>query len=529
MLGWLSQPETGTGNSGVIVLPPTGYPYLCAHRALRVLAERLAERGHTVLRIDYDGTGDSAGDQWDPDRVVAWRASAHHAADELTSLGCRRLMLAGARLGATFALLEGASIGAERIVAWAPVLSGRRYARSLRLLSISVPDENDPCDPPGTIVSAGNVFSSQTLSDMAALNVSELSASPAPLNLIIDDPARSAAPGAEHLRSIGADVEHLSVPGSEEALETPAEFAVVPDAVLEAIVAFLGSADPGGRQPAAGPPVARLRWRGGTVTEELLTLSPHGQRAVCTTPVDPDPTKATLVLLNSGSETHVGPGRAWVEYARGLALLGHRTVRVDFRGWGESPDDGRAPGRPYDPGTEPDTETIVRALQGAGHPRLVLAGLCASAWIVLRVVLRVPVSGVIALNPQMYWQPGWPIEVDPDLGDRLRAKEFGRHERGSRWHVWSLLDMIGRRPPGGRWLDQLAATGVPVTMLFAEGDPGLVFLRTRLSRRMAHVLRTGSITVQEMPEIDHPMHRAWLRPRVLQALHEALDEIDLSR
>jgi hypothetical protein len=40
MLGWLSQPETGTGNSGVIVLPPTGYPYLCAHRALRVLAER---------------------------------------------------------------------------------------------------------------------------------------------------------------------------------------------------------------------------------------------------------------------------------------------------------------------------------------------------------------------------------------------------------------------------------------------------------------------------------------------------------
>jgi hypothetical protein len=164
MLGWLSQPETGTGNSGVIVLPPTGYPYLCAHRALRVLAERLAERGHTVLRIDYDGTGDSAGDQWDP----------------------------------------------------------------------------------------------------------------------------------------------------------------------------------------------------------------------------------------------------------------------------------------------------------------VLAGLCASAWIVLHVVLRVPVSGVIALNPQMYWQPGWPIEVDPDLGDRLRAKEFGRHERGARWHVWSLLDMIGRRPPGGRWLDQLAATGVPVTMLFAE-------------------------------------------------------------
>jgi pimeloyl-ACP methyl ester carboxylesterase len=516
------------GDSGVILLPPTGYPYLCAHRTLRVLAERLAEHGHTVLRIDYDGTGDSAGDQWDSDRIPAWRGAAHAAAEELTALGIRRIMLAGARLGATFALLDGASLGAERIVAWAPVLSGRRYAKELRLMSIPVPEGADPCDPPGTIVSAGNVFSAQTLSDMRALNVSDLNAPPAPRNLIIDDPSGSATGAAEHLRSLGAEVEHLKLPGGETALETPAEFAVVPDPILDAIVAFLGSAEPGNRQPADEPAVARIAWRGGTVTEELMTLSPHGQQAVCTAPIDPDPARATLVLLNPGSETHVGPGRAWVEYARELALLGHRTVRVDFRGWGESPDDGRAPGRPYDPGTEQDTQTIVDALRDTGHPRLVLAGLCASSWIALRVVLRTAVAGVIALNPQLYWQPGYPIEIDPDLDRNLRAKEIKRHERGARWGVWNLLDVIGSRHQGGRWLDQLAATGMPVTMLFAEGDDGLLFLRTRLARRMAQAQRTGSITIEEMLEVDHPMHRAWLRPRVLQEIHQALDAIDLA-
>ena len=525
-MGWLSMPETEGSESGVVILPPVGYPYLCAHHTLRVLGESLARQGHTVLRVDYDGTGDSAGDQWDPDRIAAWRDTARLAVEELRKIGCRRITLIGTRLGGTFALLDGGSLHAERIVAWAPVVSGRRYAKELRMMSTPVPAEHDSLDPQGTIVSAGNVFSAQTLDELRALAISSLSIPPAALTLIVDDPAGSAASAVEHLQSIGARVEHVRLSGGDAALETPAEFAIVPEAILDAICAFVGTAEPAGVAAPSISRSARLNWRDGVVTEELTTLEPHGQQAIVTSPPDPEPHQVTLVLLNPGSETHVGPGRAWVEYARSLALLGHRTVRVDWRGWGESPDDGRAPGRPYDPEGEQDTEEIVHALHELGHQRLVLSGLCASSWIALRAVLHVPVAGVIALNPQLYWQPGHPIEIDVDTDRRLRAAEIHRHELGARWHIWSPLDALGVRPAGGRWLDSLAATRVPITMLFAEGDDGIVFLRTRLARRITRVQRSGTIRVTEVPGIDHPMHRVWLRPRMLQALHQALIEIE---
>lgn len=130
--------------SRVLILPPTGYAYTCSHRALRGRAEQLAATGHTALRIDYDGTGDSAGDQWDSDRVDSWRHTIREAATDLRRLGVERLILVGARLGATLALLDAAKLEADRVVAWLPISRGRRHAKELRLLSDTVPADQDP-------------------------------------------------------------------------------------------------------------------------------------------------------------------------------------------------------------------------------------------------------------------------------------------------------------------------------------------------------------------------------------------------
>ena len=118
LLGWLSTPRDGVSSAGVLVLPAVGYSYWSSQRTMRVLAERLAAAGHTVLRFDYEGTGDSGGDQWDDDRVASWRASAAAGAGELRALGCRRLVLVGARLGGTLALLDASALGADAVVAW---------------------------------------------------------------------------------------------------------------------------------------------------------------------------------------------------------------------------------------------------------------------------------------------------------------------------------------------------------------------------------------------------------------------------
>jgi alpha-beta hydrolase superfamily lysophospholipase len=531
-LGWLTSPETGPSRSGVVVAPPVGYAYLSSHRTLRVLAERLAARGHTVLRIDYDGTGDSAGDQWDRDRVDAWRGTLGQAVAELRRRGVETVTLIGVRLGGTLAVLEARRLAANRVVVWSPIAAGRRFAKELRLLSQPVPPEADPHRERGTLVHTGNVFSAQTVEELGKLNANALEQVPAPRALVIDDPAGSASALANRLAELGAELTHRQLAGGETALETPTEFATVPDEIVTEIADWLGDADPSPAPSSAPAPAtataAAFTWRGHRVRERILRLEPHGHVGILTEPGEGDTAGGPLlVLLNPGSETHVGPGRAWVEYARELAAFGHRTLRVDLLGWGESPDAGRAPGRPYDAVGEPDALEIVSELRAAGYDRVVLSGLCASAWIVLRAALSSEPTGVIALNPQMYWQPGDPVEIDWDLIRARRADEIARIERGANSGLWTLLDTLGHREHAGRWLDGLRRSGIPVHLIFREGDDGIIFLRGRLDRRLRRLTRPGSnLRLRELPEIDHPMHLTWLRPRIVRALHDALTEIE---
>jgi pimeloyl-ACP methyl ester carboxylesterase len=262
---------------------------------------------------------------------------------------------------------------------------------------------------------------------------------------------------------------------------------------------------------------------GVAIFEQALSLGPHRLVGMLSEPAAPAADCLTVVFLNSGSEPHIGSGRVWVEFSRHLAAQGYRCLRADFRGWGESPDDGFAPGRPYDQHGLDDSIAIVRALRSRGHRRVALLGLCAGAWIALRVALHEPLDGVIALNPQMYWQPGDPVEALMSETRARRTPERLREERGRRYGLWSALDIAGHRPWAGRWLDGLSKAEVPVAMVFAEGDDGIEYLRNRVARRLDRVRRSGIIRVVEVPEIDHSMHRVWLRPRMLETIRAQLD------
>jgi pimeloyl-ACP methyl ester carboxylesterase len=518
LLGWLSSPVSALGETGVLILPPIGYAYWSSHRTLRVLAERLAGQGHTVLRFDYDGSGDSAGEQTDGERLSSWRASAAAAAAELRELGAGRLVLVGMRLGGAIALLDGAALGADAVVAWEPVVSGSRYTREIRLLATAVPDSVGL--PAGTLLAGGCVYLPQTLDELAALGPQTLEAAPASRVLLVSTAQTTEL--VERLELLGAAVTSSSAAGSETALELPAEYATVPEGPVAAISDWLDGGATVARPPAPARASTRLS---ATLREEVITLGAERFVAIQTEPPSLAADAPTLVLLNTGSEPHIGPGRAWVEFARALAADGNRCVRVDFRGWGESPDDGLAPGRPYDAHCIGDTVAIVRALREREPASpIVLAGLCASAWVALRTVLREPVAGVVALNPQLYWQPGDPVEATMAETRLRRTQERGREARGGRWGIWSALDLLGSRPWAARWLDELAATGVPTTLAFAQGDDGIEYLRNRLSRRLSRVLRKGSLSVVEIPAIDHSMGRVWLRESVIEVIRQRLRE-----
>ncbi len=523
-MGWLTAPATTGSQTGVLILPAAGYQYWSAHRTLRVLAERVADSGHLALRLDYDAIGDSAGEQSDPDRLASWRASVAAAAGELRALGARDIVIVGVRLGAALALMEGAALEASAVVAWAPVVSGRRYARELRMLSTPLPED---AGSDGVAV-AGTLFSATTLDELAQIDLLGLQAAPAPRVLLVE--GGKEAKLLAHLRELGGDVQDASIPGAESALEVPTEEAVVPQEIVSAIDRWIGEGSTGEASAETARLSTRMIWRGIELEERVLRLGAEQLLAIHTAPVSPPSAEsATAVFLNTGSEAHVGPGRAWVEYARGLAARGHHAVRVDFRGWGESPDDGYAPGRPYDAHCEQDTVSIVRALREQGHERIVLVGLCASAWVALRTVLHEPVDGLIALNPQLYWQPGDPVEATMAETRLRRTAEREREERGGRWRLWSALDVFGARPWAGRWLDELRGCGVPVTMVFAAGDDGIEYLRNRVRRRLASVEGAGAIEVVEVDDIDHSMHRLWLRDRMLDVLDAQLRRLPARR
>ncbi|MDN5865450.1 MAG: hypothetical protein L0I62_09620 [Gammaproteobacteria bacterium] len=116
LAGWWTVPDRPSCD-GVIIAPPLGYEYWSAHRSLRTLGETLARAGWNVLRFDWDGSGDSAGEASDPDRVAAWRASLAHAVGAMREASMERVALIGLRLGATLALLDAAAFGIDEVVA----------------------------------------------------------------------------------------------------------------------------------------------------------------------------------------------------------------------------------------------------------------------------------------------------------------------------------------------------------------------------------------------------------------------------
>ena len=120
------------GSRAAVICPSWGPEYQYAHRALRTLARRLAERGVHVLRFDYSGTGDSWGEGRDasPD---AWVGDVSTAVEELRAMsGTPVVDLVGLRFGgyiAARAASERADV--RRLVLWDPVTHGAAWLEEL--------------------------------------------------------------------------------------------------------------------------------------------------------------------------------------------------------------------------------------------------------------------------------------------------------------------------------------------------------------------------------------------------------------
>src|SRR5262245_2371659 len=101
LFAWLHRrADTTDASHAAVICPPTGHEQIHSHRALRHLADAFARAGIPALRLDYHGTGDSAGTDEDPALCATRLANIRDAQAWMRQhLGCARITLVGLRIG----------------------------------------------------------------------------------------------------------------------------------------------------------------------------------------------------------------------------------------------------------------------------------------------------------------------------------------------------------------------------------------------------------------------------------------------
>jgi predicted alpha/beta hydrolase len=587
LFGWLHRPAApGALTAGIVICNPFGNEALCAHRSIRHLARAAAAAGFAALRFDYDGSGDSAGHCFELQRLAAWLASVNEAIDTLReTTGVGRVYLAGFRLGATIAAL--ACLGRRDLsglIAIAPVVNGGAYVRELRLLqrAMDAKREVNSQEHAGYLESCGFLLTTETQTELRAIDLTRLSAAPCERILVLD---RAEMPVDLALvpawRARGATVERRAVRGYTEMMLDPHDSAV-PEELIAATLHWLRaqeSAAVAAPAVASAPSAAAARSprvratlaapavpdpvtapdAGDVVGETLLEFGGDVPLfGVLTTPAAPRPTAAdhrpTVVLLNAGAVHHVGPNRMYVTFARHLARLGHSVLRLDIAGIGDSdPRPGEAENVVYAPAALRDLHSALEFLhrqRGAGDLRVI--GLCSGAYHAFKgAVQGLPLQAVVAVNPlSFFWKEGMSLKYPQHriAADVLRYRS--KVLSGPAWRklIAGEVDLLGVATVLGQRLAstvnqqvrtvsrllgkplaedlptelQRAAAATQLQFVFSAGDPGTELLRHGAGFTARRLRERGQLIVTTVAGADHTFTDLGTRRALIAVLTQAL-------
>ena len=414
--GWLHRPAGPAGGAGLVIVPPFGYEAVCAQRSLRHLAEQAAHAGVAAVRFDLDGSGDSAGDDLDPDRLDHWLASIDDACALVRSTGADRIVLVGVRLGAVLALLAATQrADIAGVVAIAAVASGKAWLREGRALQMALglaPAPAPAADDVQEIV--GFALTAQTRAALGAIDLLKMETRPAPAILLIDrDDLPSNEALAAHLTALGADVETQRLPGYVEMMLDPHRTSV-PQAMLDAAIAF-ALQRPALPAPAPSASVAlaeeiALECDGIAIREQAVRLDAT-LFGIATLP--PEPPQRALILLNAGAVGRIGPNRLHVALARRLAATGVLVLRLDLSGLGDSRTrPGAEENIVYHAHAVDDIGVAVDWARSDGASEIAVAGLCAGAYHSLDAALAgQAIDTIVMINPlTFHYKPGMSLD-----------------------------------------------------------------------------------------------------------------------
>jgi alpha-beta hydrolase superfamily lysophospholipase len=464
LFGWLHRAANeGGADLGVVICNPFGYEALCAHRAIRVLADEIAESGMPALRFDYVGTGDSGDLRTTADEIELWIGDVVAAANELRRrTGVTRICLLGIRLGAILATLASNRLDfAVDLAAIAPVVSGRKYLSQLRTMKLAASQRMaaSVTPKPGTsgissvadnaLEAGGFILQSETVSTLLKLNLNEAPVRPSCQILIVD---RADLPTArswsDAMTANGVAVQYVTKPGLVPMILTEPQLAIVPMDVIHDVVEWLNHR----------PRRTGLSQRASAQTLEsahdsdsvcLVLPGPGGRPeaplferpiflgrkpdffGIVTEPATGELRRRGVILLNDGATHHIGSNRMGVALARGWARRGYFVLRLDLIGIGDSSlRDESASNAVFSPDAVEDVRTAVEYMRNQyGIGAIALAGLCSGAFHALRAaVCGLAVDRLLMVNPlHFFWEDGLTSE-EMELAEVVQSAQRYRHQ-----------------------------------------------------------------------------------------------------
>lgn len=580
IFAWLHQPvSTMPGNEqterprhGVVVCLPLGFEQLHAHRGIRHLCDELARKNLLTLRFDWDGTGDSMGDDTDAERVSTWLDNVRDSILWMKEhSGCDQVSVIGVRAGALLASLALENIEIDNLILWAPVSSGRSFVRELSVIDMMSETRPTEVVTDGSIEAAGFRITGETAMELSKVALSKSRPNCRRVFIAGRDDAPADTKLIDHFTSLGIPVQQQSFPGVAELLVEPHK-GRIPSQAIHGIADWL-SHQASLNEPAYGAPErhrdvvpateARLIEAGVCIRETPCRISDVPDLFGILS--EPETTRSEdlpfIIVLNSGSSYRIGPGRMNVEMTRRFASQGFRCLRLDFCGLGDSiAATTSLENDSYASSVFRDIEITIEWLRRhLGIRRVVLMGLCSGAYASFQSAAQFREPALVEsvlINPlTYYWCDGMTLENAPTL-ELIREHYYmnaafqpskwlkllsGRSSIGftgalrlARQRLQSLLKNKKRRSRPEKVLsahvahptcDDLAAdlknaaaANRQVSMFFSTTDPGYSILTCKAGAQARRMVRRQQLSVTFLDDADHTFSRHSARSRLIESL-----------
>jgi len=560
-------PVGAARNLAWVVCTPIHLDLIQSYRSMRRLAEELASAGFHVLRVHYEGTGESIGStDLDSGRVEGWLESVRRAVEAMRGIeGVEGVAIAGVRIGAAFAVETATHVDIAKLVLWEPS-AGAFYAREMEILASSSPQPKKLPTEDGGVVAGGFWLSKATLADLGKLDPEKMAIRGTPDVMLVyrDDRRPSPRLGAA-LEKHGCAVTSVQLPGHKEMMVMPQKSAV-PSTLLAAIRDWTVERShvvEGGKGAVAGPKLAPTTTSGGLRWTALRFGSAKHLFGVLTEPESGTrPDVPPVLLLTGGVTPRTAGNNSYITLAKRLAKKGHAVLRMDVSFIGESGTPTGAPGHdtdPFPPSILEDSRAGLEQIGGAVSPstKVWIYGLCSGAYAAFHTASEGSrTKGAFLVNPERFelGAPSAAEEAAPPMAAVDQIEQMNRY-----WQVmrdpkaWKKLlsgkadvrylanvlrsragsmiasaserigSKLGRAPKGlAGGFHGLVTNGAQVHLVFSEGDPGHAAVVAELGPRYDELLEKG-LGVKIFSGADHNFHEMDSRAEMIDWVESVID------